>query len=291
MSTMTEISSLPEEVLLHLISFLPTSSLVSVWRTSRQWRDLSTRPLAARVQSSWTAAAALVTSGDLTEDVMKTLATRIQSSWSGYHAPSVAEVRCAAALAATGHLTSVENMRLWNLKLPKCEDMPILTSRVSSSGKVVLSNVTGDIGPLLSSITCTDLWIYNMKLDQAVTCSGVSRKLELDKVTGDLGPLLSSLTCTRLVIYNKELDQAATSGLVRGLQQGVEKLVLHKGVRLHIQTLLEYDGKEGCGEVEYRGDTYLQEMKTWARRVKWRMYVTHEYEEEYIVMKRNIQQG
>ena len=104
-------------------------------------------------------------------------------------------------------------------------------------------------------------------------------------MTGDLGPLLSSLTCRQLLMTNMELDQAATSSLVRGLQQGVEKLVLHRRVRLHIQTLLEYDGKEGCGEVEYRGDTYLQEMKTWARRVKWRMYLYHP---TYIVMKRNI---
>ena len=154
MSEMTDISSLPDEVLLHLFTFLRSNDLISVWRTSTQWRDLSTRPLAARIQSSWAAAAALVTSGDLAEDVMKTLATRIQSSWSDYHNPSIAEVRCAAALAATGHLTSVENMRLRNLKLPKSEDIRILTSRVSSSGKVVLSNVTGDIGPLLSSLTC-----------------------------------------------------------------------------------------------------------------------------------------
>ena len=248
MSKMTDISSLPEEV-------------------------------------SWAAAAALVTSGDLAEDVMKTLATRIQSSWSDYHNPSIAEVRCAAALAATGHLTSVENMRLRNLKLPKSEDIRILTSRVSSSGKVVLSNVTGDIGPLLSSLTCKQLEIYNMKLDQAATCSGVKDRVWLDKVTGDIAPLLSSLTCRQLLMTNMELDQAATSSLVRGLQQGVEKLVLHRRVRLHIQTLLEYDGKEGCGEVEYRGDTYLQEMKTWARRVKWRMYLYHP---TYIVMKRNI---
>ena len=49
------ISSLPEEVLLHIFSFLPTSSLISVLRTSTQWRDLSRRPLAAlaaRIQSS-----------------------------------------------------------------------------------------------------------------------------------------------------------------------------------------------------------------------------------------------
>ena len=52
-SKMTEISSLPEEMLLHIFSFLPTSSLTSVWRTSRQWRDLSSSKLAASIQSSW----------------------------------------------------------------------------------------------------------------------------------------------------------------------------------------------------------------------------------------------
>merc|ERR1712214_233322 len=92
-SKMTEISSLPDE------------------RTSRQWRDLSSRPLAASIQSSWAnpsyypdsaevhCAAALVTSGYLPADVVTTLATRIQSSWfiMCYHL-SIAQVRCAAAL-------------------------------------------------------------------------------------------------------------------------------------------------------------------------------------------------
>ena len=131
---MPEISSLPEEVLDHIFSFLPTSSLTSVWGTSTQWRDLSSSKLAASNQSSWAnpgyypdsaegdeddpfedhwpsdievhCAAALVTSGHLPEDVMTNLATRIQSSlsygdyWDYW--PSVAEVRCTAAGAVTG---------------------------------------------------------------------------------------------------------------------------------------------------------------------------------------------
>ena len=48
---MTNISSLPEEVLLHIFSFLPTSSLIIVWKISKHWRDLSSRPLAAKIQS------------------------------------------------------------------------------------------------------------------------------------------------------------------------------------------------------------------------------------------------
>ena len=125
--TESDISSLPEEVLLHIFSFLPTSSLISVWGTSIQWRDLSSSKLAASIQSSWAdpsyypdsaevhCAAALVTSGYLPKDVMTTLATRIQSSWTGIYWPRVAEVKCAAALATTGHLTSV--MMRWTLQL------------------------------------------------------------------------------------------------------------------------------------------------------------------------------
>ena len=224
---------------------------------------------------------------------------------------SVAKVGCAAALAATGHLTSVENMVLWNLELPSTEDIsslarlvsdrvllievtgdlgPLLSSltcpelvikfmemdqAATSSGvsnNVRLDGVTGDLGPLLSSLTCTELQINNMELDQAATCSGVSSKVMLNRVTGDLAPLMSSLTCTVLYIFDMELDQAATSGLVWGLQHGVEELVLGYRVRLHIQTLLEWDGSGRCGEVTCYGDTretYLEVMMTWAAGVNW----------------------
>ena len=85
---------------------------------------------------------------------MTTLATRIDESWSrlGYFA-SVAEVRCAAALAATGHLTSVEDMKLENLEVPSSQDMLSLAEVVNTW--VWLNNVTGDIVPLVSSLACT----------------------------------------------------------------------------------------------------------------------------------------
>ena len=35
----------------------------------------------------------------------------------------------------------------------------------------MLENVTGDLGPLLSSLTCSELWIDSMELDQAATSS------------------------------------------------------------------------------------------------------------------------
>ena len=91
--------------------------------------------------------------GHLAEDVV---ATRIQSEWSSTrYCTSAAEVRLAAALAATGHLTSVQNMKLYNLELPSTEDILSLAGVVR--GGVVLSNLTGDIGPLISSLTCSRL--------------------------------------------------------------------------------------------------------------------------------------
>ena len=160
-------------------------------------------------------------------------------------------------------------MQLRDLELPSTEDMPSL-ARVSS--KVHLDRVTGELSPLLSSLNCAELLIEDIELDHAATSRGVSSGVVLDRVTGDLGPLLSSLTCTELWIDNMELDQAATSSLVRALQHGVEELYLHSGVRLHIQTLLEWGGRGRCGREEGRGDTrdtYKEELMTWAARVNW----------------------
>ena len=241
--------------------------------------DNSTGDLSDLSEDDLNMAADLVTTGYLTEDLMKKLATRIQSSWSRFDFyPSVAEVRLAATLAATGHLTEVKYMKLRDLQLTGIKNISSLASGVRQ--KVELSNVTGDVATLLSSLNCTVLWMANMELEpnQAATlsCSGVRNKVELDNVTGDVGPLLSSLSCTQLLIDNMELNKTATSGLVRGLQHGVEILVLDEGgrgpVTLDIQTLVEYDGRGRCGEVAFDDDTaatYREDMKVWAERINW----------------------
>ena len=203
-----------------------------------------------------------------------------------FYLPSVAEVRCAAALAATGHLTSVEYMMLRDLELPSTEDMPSL-ARVSS--KVHLDRVTGELGPLLFSLNCAELLIEDIELDHAATSRGVSSGVVLDRVTGDIGPLLSSLSCAELQISNMELDQAATSSLVRGLQHGVERLDLLGGggpVTLDIQSLVEYDGRGRCDLVGCYGNTaatYRENIKTWAERINWRGRINRE---RRIVMRR-----
>ena len=64
-----------------------------------------------------------------------------------------------------------------------------------------------------------------------------------------------------------ELDEEATSSLVRGLQLGVERLVLYTRARLHLQTLLEWDGRGRCGKVTCFDETwniYKEDLKTWA---------------------------
>ena len=90
----------------------------------------------------------------------------------------------------------------------------------------------------------------------------------------------------------ESLDQAATNSLVRALQHGVEELQLgcYSGrVRLHTQTLVQYDGRGRCGEVSWHRDhhcaslhghsmespwsvhgVWIQpEIQTWAARIGW----------------------
>ena len=69
-----------------------------------------------------------------------------------------------------------------------------------------------------------------------------------------------------------ELDEEATSSLVRGLQHGVERLVLYTRARLHLQTLVEWDGRGRCGQVTCFDETwniYKEDSKTSAARVNW----------------------
>ena len=116
-------------------------------------------------------AAGLVTRGYLAEDVVTTLAARIQSPTSPiiWTPETGAEVRSAAALAATGHLPSVKYMRLCDLELPITGDIALLAGVVRHWAALI--NVSGDISPLLTHLTCTSLWIEDMELDQPTTSS------------------------------------------------------------------------------------------------------------------------
>ena len=58
-------------------------------------------------------------------------------------------------------------MQLRNLDLPSSgrEDISICSLAKVVRKRVELRNVTGDLGPLLSSLRCAQLYMENMKLD------------------------------------------------------------------------------------------------------------------------------
>ena len=215
------------------------------------------------------------------------ISTRIQSSWSSYnYYPDVAKVQCAAALVTSGHLPqNVMTKLATRIQLQWSCLWYYFNPSVAEVRSASALAATGHLTKV-KNMNLRDLELPSSQ-DMPSLARVVSGKVELRNVTGDLGPLLSSLSCTRLLIENMELDQAATSSLVRGLQHGVEKLVLgfHGRVRLHIQTLLEWDGRGRCGEVvcwDDTRDTYRRKMETWAARVNWSV----SKESSYIVMRR-----
>ena len=140
--------------------------------------------LAKKIQTAWSegywpggaevrCADAMVTFGHLPEDLITSLASRIQSQVPGFQVPLIniradaAKLQCAAALAATGHLTSVQYMCLEDLVLPSSEDIPSLVAQIS--GVVFLTNVTGDLAPLLTSLNGHELGLVDVELDEAAT--------------------------------------------------------------------------------------------------------------------------
>ena len=239
---MKDIHILPPEVLQQIFAYLDCSDLVSVSGTKD---DAFLRGVATRMRSSWLdsshvlnssewdIATDLVTEGEghLPEDVRETLVPK--SSLRMRSGPSVAELRFAAALAATGHLTRLAYPQLKNLDLSGIEGITSLAGIVT--GVVFLDGVTGDISPFLTNLRFQEM----------------------------------------LTINNMELDEAATRSLLVALQQGVRSLGLGTGARLHIQTLLGYDGKGRCDEVRCWGaarDIYRDQLMEWAARVNWEVW-------------------
>ena len=204
--------------------------------------------LAKKIQTAWSegywpggaevcCADALVTSGHLPEDLITSLASRIQDQVPGFQDPLIriradaAKLQCAAALAATGHLTLVQCMRLEDLELPNSEDIPSLVAQLSRV--VRLSNVTGDLVPLLTSLNGDEL---------------------------------------TLRLTDMALDEAATRGLLEALQHGVRSLLLEGSVTLHLPTLIKYNGGGKCdtlGCFDTSRNTLLPQLTAWAEGVGW----------------------
>ena len=232
------IDCLPPELLKQIFTFLPCLSLIAARKTSTKWRSVITEEMLATALQFVVADAShtlhddevdlateLISSGHLATEAMTILAAWIKFTL--FDCSRAAVVRCAASLAASGHLTSVRGMRLSDMELPN-DHLPALASVVWH--RVTLDNVTGDLANLLANLSC-NVWLYNM-----------------------------------------ELDEAATRGLVVGLQQGVTRLVLYAGTRVHLHTLLDYDGRGRCGVVgcwDDVADFYREVVREWATRVDW----------------------
>ena len=184
----------------------------------------------------------LVSSGLLPDDFIQQMANPIQADWD-WDCPSLNEVLSAATLSAAGVLTSVINMRLYNIDLSSVprDNLASLSSIVSRT--VEINNVTGDISVILSNIKCRMLWFYNQHLSREATESLVS----------------------------------AMSDNVKKVSLGVFGDDVHLdigGVHLDIGALTAYTGQGRCGMVMCRGDTarrYRSQVVTWAHNIGWEM--------------------
>ena len=70
------------------------------------------------------------------------------------------------------------------------------------------------------------------------------------------------------------LNTAETRSLVTAMARGVKVVRMTGGVTLDMETLAQYDGKGECRMVRMYDDTrrrYADQVKAWARRMKWRV--------------------
>ena len=101
-----------------------------------------------------------------------TEAAEIHADWSqSYHEPSEAEIKRAALLAWEGHLTSVEYMRIWNISITDIprDHMEKLASIVTRRVWIVNMTHADQLGGILASVQCSDLWLDLMELSEAET--------------------------------------------------------------------------------------------------------------------------
>ena len=156
-----------------------------------------------------------------------------------YHSPSLAEVTCAAALAAAGHLTRLDCLVLEDISL----------------GAVA----AGDLASLCRCVRGVEA-VY------------------LESVRGDLDPVLSNISCTWLTLDSMTLTTADTRSLVAALDRGVRHLDLggNVGVTLDMEALAGYRGGGECERVQLLGPGHMTEsyrglVAAWAKDIGWRL--------------------
>ena len=165
-----------------------------------------------------------------------------QDDWSlSSHKPEKSEVFAAAWLAWEGHLTSLEylNIRDISIKDVPRDQIEKLASIVT--GRVWINNMihTDQLGGILASINCPELWLENMNLSEAETWALVTalsdrvKSVHLQDVTLDSEQLTQyngQGRCRELRVmgdmrtrYGEKLKRwAADKGWTVTLERGLE---------------------------------------------------------------------
>ena len=105
--------------------------------------------------------------------------------------------------------------------------------------------------------------------------SSVSVHVAINNVSGfDLITFLDSVKSHALSIRNhrQSLGSEETQALVQAMESHLEKVVLHKGVTLDIEALMEYSGQGKCQEVVCYCDTsdrYKEQLAKWTTSRNW----------------------
>ena len=130
-------------------------------------------------------------------DTRRTEADKIQADWSDQcHTPSEAEVKRAALLAWEGHLTSVKYMIIMNVSITDIprDHMERLASVVTDTVNIHRINHADQLGSILGSVKCKELWLCDMELSEVETRALVTAMRDRVK-------------CVRLWYYTLDIEE------------------------------------------------------------------------------------
>ena len=119
-----------------------------------------------------------------------------------YPSPGQALVSSAASFIHHNYITEVERMKLENIKLAEMANVPSLAD-VNVTNWVYITNVSGNIAPILSRVKCRVLSVSKMRLsteDTAALVQGMQTSVE-ELSLGYYGPVELDMD-TLLRTYN-----------------------------------------------------------------------------------------
>ena len=115
-----------------------------------------------------------VQSGHFSPEIVANKASQVAKASSDYRSSgNQALVSCLASFIHHGYITEVEKMFLVDIDLSEVAHASALAD-VSVTSDVWITNVTGNIAPLLSRIKCRVLFIFGMRLSTEDTAAGAA---------------------------------------------------------------------------------------------------------------------